>query len=68
MSDSYELVKNINEEHKVYLVKNIQDGSFYVKKVLGIYNREVYEYICSHSFKGIPFIKEFWETRFFINA
>ena len=61
MSDNYELVKNINEEHKVYLVKNIQDGSFYVKKVLSIYNREVYEYICSHSFKGIPFIKEFWE-------
>ncbi|MBR2533974.1 MAG: protein kinase [Erysipelotrichaceae bacterium] len=58
MLEKYELVQSINNEHNVYLVKNIQDNSFYVKKELSIFDINVYNYLSKNTFFGIPFIKE----------
>lgn len=50
MLEKYELVQSINNEHNVYLVKNIQDNSFYVKKELSIFDINVYNYLSKNTF------------------
>lgn len=61
MLENYKLIQTINDEHKIYLVKNILDDTFYVKKELSIYDLDIYNYLLEHRFKGIPYIKELIE-------
>lgn len=61
MLENYKLIQTINDEHKIYLVKNILDDSIYVKKELSIYDLDIYNYLLEHRFKGIPYIKELIE-------
>lgn len=61
MFEKYEFIESINDEHKVYLVKNIQDGCYYVKKVLDIYDKNIYELLLNNHFVGIPQVVEISE-------
>ncbi len=61
MLEKYEIIQSINKEHNVFLVKNIQDGSFYVKKILEIYDIDIYKYLYENNLRGVPFIKEYYE-------
>lgn len=58
MSKKYTIVQTINDSHKVYLVKSLQDNCFYVKKTLDYYDKNVYTWLSSHKINGIPSIKE----------
>ena len=61
MLEKYTIVKTIGDSHSIYLVKNIQDNLLYVKKVLNIYDKDVYEWLYKHHINGIPTIKEIYE-------
>ena len=52
----YKTIATINEEHKVYIVQNINDKHIYVKKILDIYNCDVYDSLLKKQFPGLPYI------------
>lgn len=54
----YREISTINNEHKITLVQNISTGRICVKKILDIYNYDVYSYIKDNPIKGIPCICE----------
>ena len=54
----YKEISELNKDHGVYLVKNIQTSRLYVKKVLSVYNADVYRYLMSHPVENIPRIYE----------
>lgn len=58
MLQKYTNVQAISESHKIYLVKSVQDNSFYVKKELSIYDLNVYNWLLENRIKGVPTIKE----------
>lgn len=58
----YEELSAINETHKVYLVQHRETRKIYVKKILDIYNRQVYEYLRFHPIPNTPHIYEVMEN------
>ncbi len=50
----YNTIATINGAHKIYLVQHRESGKIYIKKVLDIYNPNVYEYLLKHHITGIP--------------
>ncbi len=58
MLNDYSLIKVINPSHKVYLVKNVFDNKLYIKKIMEVYDEEVFNYLSKVNVKGIPNIKE----------
>ena len=38
----YQQVADINADHSIYLVQDNRTGKFYVKKLLTVYNAEIY--------------------------
>lgn len=52
----YKTVAVINESHKVFLVQHRDTKKFCVKKILDVYNREVYDYLYRHPVPGTPAI------------
>lgn len=62
MLEKYTNVQTISESHKIYLVKSVQDNSFYVKKELSIYDLNVYKWLLNNRIKGLPTIKELIEV------
>ena len=57
----YSTVAVINDEHKIFLVQHQQNKHFFVKKVLDVYNPDIYEYLCTHHIKGTPHIIDYCE-------
>lgn len=57
----YKTIANIDENHNVYLVQHQETGKICVKKILDIYNIDVYEYLLNHHIEGIPDIIDFCE-------
>ena len=57
----YREIAVINEEHKVYLVQHLETGKIYVKKVLNVYNSNVYHQLLSSPIPGIPKIQALYE-------
>ena len=57
----YKTIATINEEHKVYIVQNINDKHIYVKKILDIYNCDVYDSLLKKQFPGLPYIYETYQ-------
>lgn len=57
----YKTIATINEEHKVYIVQNINDKHVYVKKILDVFNREIYEYLLANPIIGLPFIYDIYQ-------
>lgn len=58
----YKIVDTINDEHHVYLTKHTETGEFFIKKILDIYNKDVYEHIKQNPIKGLPTIYEVFDT------
>ena len=58
----YQEIGEIDAEHGVTLVQHTISGIVYVKKMLTVYNREVYEYLRDHHVMGTPEILEVVET------
>ena len=54
----YQIIAQINIEHGVFLVQDSQDLRIYVKKVLNIYNLDVYKSLFENHIEGTPLIKE----------
>ena len=54
----YQIIAKINIEHDVFLVQDRQDLRIYVKKVLNIYNLDVYKSLFENHIEGTPLIKE----------
>ena len=59
----YKTIAVLNEEHKVYLVQHAKTGVIGVKKVINIYNRDVYYYLKQNPILGIPRILELYEEK-----
>ena len=58
---SYKEIAVLNAEHGVTLVQDTTSGIVYVKKILTIYNAEVYRTLKNHPVPGIPEIIEMVE-------
>ena len=44
----YKEIASLSEEHCVYLVQHVESHKIYVKKILKIYNAEVFYYLKNH--------------------
>lgn len=58
----YKKVADINREHDISLVQHQETGKFYVRKMLNVYNIDVFQQLAAHSIPGIPRIYEIAET------
>ncbi|MCR5719523.1 MAG: protein kinase [Lachnospiraceae bacterium] len=58
----YKTVTAINDAHKIYLVKHIETGELFVKKILNVYNIDVYKKLFDKHIEGIPKIIDFCES------
>lgn len=50
----YKEIADINENHKVYLVQHQETKKIYVKKVLDVFNLDIYRRLSALSIQGIP--------------
>lgn len=57
----YKNIATVSEPHKIYIVQHMSTGKIYVKKVLDIYNKAVYEYLINHPIAHTPKIYEVYE-------
>jgi len=62
----YKEIEVLNEEHGVFLVKNIADNRIYVKKNLSVYNKAIYNQLRTLDIYGIPKIYECFEDDDFL--
>lgn len=59
---NYKTIAVINEPHKIYLVQNIDTGKIYAKKVLDVYNIDVYNCLYQNPVIGTPRIIDHVQT------
>lgn len=52
----YQKVADINSDHCIYLVQDIRTKKFYVKKLLTVYNADIYRYLMAHHIPNTPTI------------
>lgn len=57
----YREIAAINQEHHIFLVQHIESHKFFVKKVLDVYNMDIYRKLKDFPVKGIPQIYELCE-------
>ncbi|MCM1048436.1 MAG: serine/threonine protein kinase [Clostridiales bacterium] len=57
----YNTIATINDEHKIYLVQHRESGKIYIKKILDVYNPNIYEYLLQHHITGIPKLYNIYE-------
>ena len=57
----YETIATINESHKVYLVQHRETKRLYIKKILDVYNINVYKDLYRNPIIGIPRIIDYCE-------
>lgn len=57
----YQTIATLNEEHKIFLVQHQDTKKIYIKKLLDIYNINVYRQLKSSQIKGIPKLYELYE-------
>lgn len=57
----YKTIATLNEDHKVYLVQHQDTQEIFVKKILSVYNTNIYEELSNHPICGTPRIIEFYE-------
>lgn len=50
----YKTISTINDEHKIYLVQHIETQKIFVKKIINVYNKNVYEKIMTNPINGLP--------------
>lgn len=59
----YKEISTLNAEHQIYLVQHINTKKLYVKKILNVYNLNVYQYLKDASIPGLPLIYEIVEDK-----
>ena len=52
----YQQVADIDAEHCIYLVQDVRNKNFYVKKLLTVYNADIYRYLMAHHIPNTPAI------------
>jgi serine/threonine protein kinase len=57
----YKTIAVINESHNIYLVQHQETAKIYIKKVLDVYNSNIYEHLQQHPIPGIPKIIDHYE-------
>lgn len=58
---NYKTIAVINEAHNIYLVQHQETHKIYVKKILDVYNNQIYQYLHQTKIPGIPQIIELYE-------
>ncbi len=64
----YKTIAAINEEHGVTLVQHQDTRKIYVKKILTVYNKQIYQYLYSHKISGIPRIIDLCEENGYLTV
>ncbi len=55
LEDSYyNTIATINSTHKIYLAQHRENGNIYIRKILDVYNPNIYKYLLEHHITGIP--------------
>lgn len=57
----YKTIAGINEQHNVYLVQHSEAGHICIKKILDVYNSNIYEYLYNNHIQGTPRIIDYYE-------
>lgn len=57
----YKTIATLNEPHNIYLVQHQETNKIYVKKVLDIYNKEIFIRLYNNPITGIPKIIDLFE-------
>lgn len=57
----YKTIATLNESHRIYLVQHQETHKIYVKKILDVYNKDIYQFIAEHPICGIPQIIDLYE-------
>ena len=57
----YKTIATLNEDHKVYLVQHQETQEIFVKKILSVYNADIYKELARHPICGTPRIIEYFE-------
>ena len=50
----FEELYPLNEEHHVYVVRDTDDGRIYVKKILSVYDADIYHSLYEDPVIGLP--------------
>lgn len=58
----YKEIAPLHEEHQICIVQHIETRKIYIKKVMSIYNMDVYEELFRHPVRNIPRIYAMYET------
>lgn len=57
----YKTIATLNEAHNIFLVQHRDTNKIFVKKVLTVYNADIYELLSGHPICGIPQIIDYYE-------
>lgn len=57
----YKTIATLNDAHNIYLVQHQETNKIYVKKILDVYNIDIYKTLVDHPLIGIPQIIEYFE-------
>lgn len=57
----YKTIATLNEEHKVYLVQHQDTQEIFVKKILSVYNADIYKTLFEHPVCGTPRVIDYFE-------
>lgn len=57
----YKTIATLNEDHKVYLVQHQETQEIFVKKILSVYNADIYKELTRYPVCGTPRIIEYFE-------
>lgn len=57
----YKNIATLSEPHKIYVVQNINSGKIFIKKILNIYNKNIYEFLKDNPIPYTPKIYEICE-------
>ena len=57
----YKTIATINDEHKIYLVQHQESNKIFVKKILDVYNIDIYSQLLQTPISGTPRIIDYYE-------
>lgn len=50
----YKQISILNASHNVFLVQHVETGKLYVKKILSVYDKAVYDQLCQYPLENTP--------------
>ena len=50
----YKQISTLNASHNVFLVQHVETGKLYVKKILSVYDKAVYDELCEYPLENTP--------------